>query len=371
LQNKEFSDGRGLELYDAGFRTLDPQLGRFTQIDPLADRSQFNSTYSYADDDPVLLNDPGGLKTHLTAPSQVLKVINSMGCPSIEQLNAMSGINWNMGADAGPYAQQWNAIISGLMAGGGGSSMTNNGNGTWSFNGPSQYEDPDMEVDPTAGNAPTQPHSINIWSVNPLTGESDLYAVITSSFLPGDVNICVPYLLGPASTPHTVNLDNLLGSDLSTMAGFVINQTRPDAVIVDLGISANASSWGGGYGIQLVVFPNSTDPQTTYMFGYALDPKNGFIVGAGIQVGYGWMNYTNDWSPGIASPESYVLGTASYMTMGALAGSLTYTGSSFHNDLLWHTVTAGLSFDLGIDAKLGFSYGTVNSSLWFPVGSCH
>jgi len=60
LQNKEFSDGTGLEYYDAGFRRLDPQLGRFDQIDPLADRFHSLTPYQYAGDNPVLYSDPTG-----------------------------------------------------------------------------------------------------------------------------------------------------------------------------------------------------------------------------------------------------------------------------------------------------------------------
>jgi RHS repeat-associated protein len=60
LQNKEFRDGTGLEMYDAGFRRLDPQLGRFDQIDPLADKFSFISTYQYAGNNPILNNDPTG-----------------------------------------------------------------------------------------------------------------------------------------------------------------------------------------------------------------------------------------------------------------------------------------------------------------------
>lgn len=62
LQNKEFSDGSGLELYDAIHRMYDPQIGRFGQIDPLADVANSYSPYGFASDDPILRNDPSGLK---------------------------------------------------------------------------------------------------------------------------------------------------------------------------------------------------------------------------------------------------------------------------------------------------------------------
>jgi len=61
FQSKEFSNGSGLEIYDAVHRMYDPQIGRFHQIDALADVSNNYSPYSFASDNPILRNDPLGL----------------------------------------------------------------------------------------------------------------------------------------------------------------------------------------------------------------------------------------------------------------------------------------------------------------------
>jgi RHS repeat-associated protein len=62
LQNREFSDGSGLEFYDFNARTYDQQTGRFIQIDPLADEGgQDNWTpYHYCANNPILNTDPDG-----------------------------------------------------------------------------------------------------------------------------------------------------------------------------------------------------------------------------------------------------------------------------------------------------------------------
>lgn len=60
--NKEFSDGSGLDIYETPFRGYDPQIGRFMQIDAMADDFVDWSPYNFALNNPISFNDPTGLK---------------------------------------------------------------------------------------------------------------------------------------------------------------------------------------------------------------------------------------------------------------------------------------------------------------------
>jgi RHS repeat-associated protein len=62
---KELQDELGLNMYDYGARNYDPALGRWMNIDPLAEKFSNISTYNYTANNPVLYVDPDGKDIYL------------------------------------------------------------------------------------------------------------------------------------------------------------------------------------------------------------------------------------------------------------------------------------------------------------------
>ena len=75
---KELDTKKGLNWYDYGARHYDAAVGRFATVDPLGEETHSISSYTYCQNNPILLVDPTGClsSTHTDSLGNVVEVYN-------------------------------------------------------------------------------------------------------------------------------------------------------------------------------------------------------------------------------------------------------------------------------------------------------
>jgi RHS repeat-associated protein len=108
--DKELFDDADLSWYDYGFRSYDPQIGRFQQLDPLTDRYPELTPYQYASDEPIANVDMDGLEAIGST------VASSVGDAVVKSSSFMPNIVVQGLSKAAVAQKTFNAINIGINA---------------------------------------------------------------------------------------------------------------------------------------------------------------------------------------------------------------------------------------------------------------
>ena len=108
--DKELFDDADLDWYDYGFRNYDPQIGRFTQLDPLTDEYPELTNYQYASNDPIGNVDVDGLEGVTSTLTKTLTQEVAPKVVSLPGITLVAALPKIAKASSSFFSHVWNVV---------------------------------------------------------------------------------------------------------------------------------------------------------------------------------------------------------------------------------------------------------------------